>query len=223
MSTIVYLSLLPTIIIFLGLIILNSVTLTFIMFYGFVCVLIPFIDLVCLKRYSVSELLKSLGFSNFRKTFLIGIVLGLIYLSIIYLFFSIFREYVLDIGKINSVLIQWKINNRHLYLFLFIMIFANSFLEEIYWRGYIFHKLKNKTNSFNIILVISLFYALYHLITTVNLFSLFWGSIFTLFVFLVGVFWGYLRYKFQSLYIPITSHLCANLGIMLIYVKYFST
>jgi len=222
MVTIICLSLLAPIVIYLGLNILNNVSLTFIMFYGFVCVIIPVFDLIILKKYTIHRLLTSLGFLKFKKSFLFGAISGLLFSLIIYIFFTSLNEYVLDIDRIDTILYQWKITNINIYLFLIIMIFANSILEEIFWRGYIYYKLMFKTKIVKVVLLTSLFYTSYHFLTTINLFPFYFSLLFTFIIFCVGVFWGYLRYKYQSLYITMISHLFADLGIMSIYFIYFS-
>ncbi len=40
-------------------------------------------------------------------------------------------------------------------------------------------------------------------------------------IFGIGFFWGYMRKKYDSIFFPVISHLLADLGIMLIYFKYF--
>jgi len=214
------LSLLAPVVIYISLQIFNSITISFILFHGVVCVIIPLIDFTFIKKLSVKEIFKLLGFNNFIKGSVSGILIGSLFFIIIYLFFTTLNKYVINTDQINNLLIKWHLNNEYLYPFLFMMIFANSFLEEIYWRGYIFHKFKSKTNIRNVILLTSLFYCSYHFITTINLFSVIYGLIFSSVVFSVGVFWGYMRYKFDSIYISLLSHLLADLGIMVIYFKY---
>ena len=126
-----------------------------------------------------------------------------------------------EIYIVQNILHRWHVNNKYIIIFLFIMIVANSIFEEIYWRGYIFRKLTGKINIQHIILFTSGFYASYHLITTINLFSLTYALLFTSVIFLAGIYWGYVRHKYASIYIPVISHLFADLGIMLIYIRYF--
>ena len=37
---------------------------------------------------------------------------------------------------------------------------------------------------------------------------------------MVGIFWSYMRYKFNSIYISLISHLLADLSIMVVYLKW---
>lgn len=221
MTHILHLWLVAPLSIYLGLNIFKSVVLTFILFYGVICLGIPVMDLILIQKKRVKDYFREIGFLNFKKAFHPSFVFGLIFCLSVYLFFVLLRKYVLDIGQIQSVLDQWRINNKYLIPFMVTMIFANSVFEEIYWRGYIYRKLQRNVSSTKLLVLTSLFYASYHLITTFELFSILFGLIFTSIIFLVGFFWGYMRKRYDSIYFPIISHLMADLGIMMIYFKYF--
>lgn len=218
----IILSIIAPIVIYLGLEIFNSITLTFVMFHGIVCLGIPIIDLFIIKKCSLKKVFKTIGFINYKKTIVWSILTGILFFLIIILFFSFLKKYIIDIKNIETLLEQWNLNPKYMMLFLFIMIFANSVLEEVYWRGYIFSRFKRCTNIKIVIILTSLFYCSYHFITTINLFSVVYGIIFSVVILGAGIFWGFMRYKFDSIYFPMISHLLADLGIMLIYVKYFT-
>jgi membrane protease YdiL (CAAX protease family) len=216
----IFLSLLVPLSVFIGLNIFNNVAITFLMFHFGICVLIPWIDLAIIKRLSIKEIMGLIGFRNFRKNIGWGALLGVVFLLSIYSFFVILANRLIDAASIRNLLMKWNVQDQYLFSLLFIMIFANSVLEEIYWRGYIFARLKANTGFFGTILLTSLFYASYHLITTGNLFSLQYGILLTTAVFLAGVFWGIVRYKSDSIWIPIISHMLADLGIMMVYLRF---
>jgi len=220
MIVVVLLSILAPLSIYIGLVLLNSAPLTFLFFYGGVCLVIPFIDLKLVRKYPINKVLQSLGFKYFKKSFSHALLLGLFYLIFIFLFFHALEDDVLNINAVKATLAAWNFNREYVVLFLFIMIFANSILEEIYWRGYVFFRLQEKLDSRQVIVLTSLFYASYHLITTINLFSVTVGLIFSMVIFGIGLFWGFLRQRYDSIYVPMISHLMADLGIMLIYLKF---
>jgi len=208
--------------IYLSLIVLNNVVVTFILFYVIICVLIPIVDLIFMQKKSLKEYLQYIGFCNLKKTFIPATIIGIIFCISIFAFFVLLKNYVLKTDQIQTILNSWNINNKYLIPLLFTMIVANSVLEEVYWRGYIFKKLESVVSPPKVIVYSSLFYASYHLITTINLFSIWYGIFFTAAIFGVGYFWGFMRRKFDSIYYSVISHLLADLGIMLIYVRYFS-
>ncbi len=207
--------------IFLGLVVFNNVALTFLVFHGFICLCIPIVDLLIIQKKGIRNYLEFIGLKNIKKTILPAIVVGLIFCFSIVAFFVLLEKYVINLDQMQNILDSWNVNNKYIIPLLIIMIFANSVVEEIYWRGYIYKKLEAVTSSFKVVVYSSLFYASYHLITTVSLFYIVYGILFTTLVFGVGFFWGYMRRKFDSIYFSIISHLLADLGIMVIYVKYF--
>jgi membrane protease YdiL (CAAX protease family) len=221
MLSILLLWIIVPIAIFFSLVVFNNVILTFILFYGVICLLIPIVDLFIIQKKNIKEYLQYLGFKNFKKTIIPSTIIGIIFSTSIYLFFIILERYVMDIGQMQRILDNWNINNKYIIPLLFTMIIANSVFEEVYWRGYIYKKIEDLYNPIKVLILTSLFYASYHLITTINLFSIWYGIIFTLIIFGAGFFWGFMRKKFNSIYFSIISHLLADLGIMLIYVRYF--
>ena len=206
--------------VFIGLVIFKNAFITFLLFHGFVCAGIPVVDLCIIKKYSLRSIIKSLGLIHSAKSLRIGTCWGIIFLTTIMLFFYIFKDHLIQINDIQLLLKSWNIQKGHLYILLFVMVFANSVLEEIYWRGYIFNRLKAHFNIKYVILISSLFYASYHYITTANLFSIQIGAIFTTVIFLTGIFWGTMREQFGSLYVPIISHFLADMAIMIIYLVF---
>ena len=222
MLPVLILMLLPAAAVFTGLILLNSIFATYILFYGVVCIAVPLLDRVVFHRQNVHEFFRFIGLVNIRKSLLPGLIVGGVFLAAIYLFFMIFRAQLINTSSMTSALSRWNLNSGNLFIFLFMMIVGNSILEEIYWRGYVFSRLQKLTSSRNTMILTALFYTSYHLITTVTLFSLVQGLLLSSAVFLVGVFWAYLRIKYESIIPAVISHLLADLGLMLIYLKYLA-
>jgi len=220
MLIVIFLSLLAPLSIYFGLIIQESTALTFLLFYGGVCLVIPIVDLKFIRKLPTKTVFQTLGFQNLRKTILPSLILGFSYLMFIVLFFHVLQDHVLNVEETRATLHAWDFNREYVTLLLFLMIFANSIVEELYWRGYIFFRFQEKVKPGKVILLTSLFYASYHLITTINLFSLLYGLIFSTVIFGIGLFWGYLRQKYDSIYVVMISHLMADLGIMLVYLRY---
>ncbi len=212
--------LLPAVAVFTGLILLNSIFATYILFYGVVCIAVPLLDRVVFHRQTLREFLRYISFVNTRKSLLPGLITGGVFLSAIFLFFVIFSRQLIDTSTMTSALDRWNLDSGNLFVFLFMMIVGNSILEEIYWRGYIFARLKKLTSPGNTVVLTALFYTSYHLITTVTLFSAAQGLLMSSAIFLVGIFWAYLRIRYESIIPAIASHLLADLGLMLIYLKY---
>ncbi len=216
------LSLLPSVAVFTGLVVLNSIFATYILFYGAICVAVPLLDRVVLHRQTISEFFRYVGFVNTRISMLPGLIVGAIFLVAICLFFMVFSSQLIETPSMTDALNKWNLDSGNLFVFLFMMIVGNSILEEIYWRGYLFSRLKKLTGSRNTVVLTALFYTSYHLITTITLFSVAYGLLLSAAIFLVGVFWACLRIKYDSIIPAVISHLLADLGLMLIYLKYLA-
>ncbi|MCD4702565.1 MAG: CPBP family intramembrane metalloprotease [Candidatus Aegiribacteria sp.] len=214
--------LLPAIAVFTGLIVLNSIFATYILFYGMVCISVPLLDQVVFHSQTMSEFFRYIGFVNIRKSLLPGLIIGATFLIAIYLFFMVFSRQLIDTSSMTETLNRWDLDSGNLFVFLFMMIVGNSILEEIYWRGYVFAGLRKLTGPRNTVVLTALFYTSYHLITTITLFSVADGLLLSASIFLVGAFWACLRIKYESIIPAVISHLLADLGLMLIYLKYLA-
>ncbi len=222
MLPVLILLLLPSVAVFTGLVLLNSIFATYILFYGVVCVAVPLLDRVVFHRQTISEFFRYIGFVNTRKSLLPGLLVGATFLVAICLFFMVFSRQLIDTSSMTDTLNKWNLDSSNLFVFLFMMIAGNSILEEIYWRGYVFSRLKKLTGSRNTVVLTALFYTSYHLITTITLFSVAHALLLSAAIFLVGVFWACLRIKYDSIIPAVISHLLADLGLMLIYLKYLA-
>jgi len=204
----------------IGLLVFKNAFLTFLLFHGFVCLGIPIIDLVVLRKLKVSDIRESLGLVHHRGSLRTGVYSGIVFLVAIVVFFYILRDSVIQVGEIQSLLHSWQIQKEHIFVLLVLMILANSGLEEIYWRGYILGRFQAHLKTVPAVILSSLFYASYHLITTANLFSMQVGVLFTIVIFLAGVFWAVIRARSGSLFGSIVSHFLADAAVMIIYVAF---
>ena len=222
MLTALILMLLPAVAVYVGLILLHSIFATYILFYGVVCLAVPLLDRVVFHRQTLKEFFRFIGLKNKGKSLLPGLLIGSTFLMAIYLFFITLSRQLIDPLSMTDTLNRWNVDSGNLFVFLFIMIVGNSILEEVYWRGYVFSRLINLTRPWNTVLLTALFYTSYHLITTITLFSLAHGLLLSSVIFLAGVFWAYLRIRYESIIPAVISHLLADLGLMLIYLKYLA-
>ena len=119
--------------VFLGLMIFKNAFVTFLLFHCFVCIGVPVIDLYVVNRYTHRDAARALGLLKSRGAFKIGVGSGGIFLTVILSFFYIFQDNLIDVTEMNRLLASWNIRRGHIFILLFIMILANSVLEEIYW------------------------------------------------------------------------------------------
>lgn len=209
----------PTIMILIGLSYLESIPITFLLFYGWLF-FIPYIT------YSRQINLKETFVQSIKKEFklepiLIGLISGII--CIISVFYSVefLQDRLFDIGPLSERLNQWGFSGTKVWGFIFVLIFINPFLEEWYWREFMYKKYLSTLGITKSVLITSFFYTLYHLLILTPIFEMPYSLIATLPVFLAGLLWGYFRYTYSSIIAPVISHALADIGIILVYLHFF--
>ncbi|MGB9688666.1 CPBP family intramembrane glutamic endopeptidase [Thermogutta sp.] len=92
---------------------------------------------------------------------------------------------------------------------------AHSFLEEYYWRGFVFGKLRNFLSAEISSLISSLAFTGHHVIILGSYFG--WGSVyqllFSIAVAIGGIIWCFMFHRWQTLYAPWISHACIDAAI----------
>ncbi|WP_019412555.1 CPBP family intramembrane glutamic endopeptidase [Paenisporosarcina sp. TG20] len=208
----------PTILIFIGLSYLESIPITFLLFYGWLF-FVPFIS------YSKRLTLKEMFLDSIKKGFglkpiLIGLISGIISGVSIYISVDLLQGHIFDINPLSDRLNQWGFNGAKVWGFILVLAFINPILEEWYWREFMFKKYL-ATGVAKSIFITSTFYSLYHLLILLPLFGTPFSLLAILPVFFAGLLWGYLRYIFSSIIAPVISHALADLGIILVYLHFF--
>lgn len=105
--------------------------------------------------------------------------------------------------------------------FLLLAVFyclAHSFLEEYYWRWFVYGRLKQFTGIPTANVLSSLAFAAHHVILVAVYFpgDYFAIGFFSLSVAVGGAFWAWLYERSESLYSPWVSHLFVDAGLMLV-------
>lgn len=98
-----------------------------------------------------------------------------------------------------------------------VLLLANAILEEVYWRGYMFNRLRKKGTAFSAIGLTAFFYTLYHLLSIIPIFTASFSFAAVIPVLIAGLFWGYIREKTGSIAATIIGHGLADLGIVCVY------
>ncbi|MGF2615926.1 CPBP family intramembrane metalloprotease [Rossellomorea vietnamensis] len=203
----------PTLMIFIGLTLIGNVPLTFALFYGWL--LLAPLCLSC-KKQNHSQW----KFTITSRSLLLGIASGILVLVIIFAAVSYFFSFLIDLELIRSLLREWNFDGRMIWLLMAVLIVLNPYLEENYWRNFIFEELKVSSSAGMAIIISSFFYSLYHLLSLMELFNWPFNVIAVIPIFLAGIIWGFFRHKSGSLAAPILSHVLADTGIMLVYLVY---
>ncbi len=155
----------PTIMIYIGLIICQSVIITFALFYSWLF----FVPLF--SSFRNKQQVFNLKNQFCRKSIIIGLISGLISLMAIYGAVSLLKDTVFDLTALRQLLMDWNFTGDNVIWLVFILIFINPFLEELYWRNYMYKHLETKTSITKTVVITSSFYSLYHLVSLIFIFT----------------------------------------------------
>ncbi|WP_180994424.1 CPBP family intramembrane glutamic endopeptidase [Bacillus sp. Marseille-P3661] len=206
-----HLLLVPTIMIYVGLQLLSNIFITFLLFYCWLLI-VPLLE----KKKTKFILLGSIR-GDSKNIFSVGILSGLLSLSFVFGGLLLLHPSIIDVDHIQSILDEWGFTGRAVIGLIIILLVVNPILEEVYWRSFMYQKLKAGMKAIYANLITSFFYTLYHLLIVIPIFQMPLRAIAVISVFLAGIFWGYLREKTNSIIGSIISHLLADLGIICAY------
>ena len=154
------------------------------------------------------------------KSLSIGFLSGTVFLAAIYGGITLLKDSVFNINELKLVLAEWNFTGSLVFWLVIFLIVVNPLLEEFYWREFMYKCLIEKMSVSQTMVITSFFYSLYHLVSLIFIFKFPFNLIAVLPVFIAGMIWAYLRYKFKSITASIISHSLADLGIMLVYLNY---
>lgn len=204
----------------LPLTIFKSVLLVFLLYHIGCCLLLPSIHKIGFEKLGFKAFLQFLGFDqcNLKISFLIGIGHGLFILVFTVAGYFMFQEapFLMNIGRSLS---QWGATSSNKWAIVVFMIVFNGVVEEVFWRGYALKRLLGVLRPWTAILVATIFYTSYHLATILTFFRFTLISLeIILSIFAAGLLWGWMRWRFNSLWAPVIGHGLATLGYMLVYL-----
>ncbi|WP_456276097.1 CPBP family intramembrane glutamic endopeptidase [Bacillus sp. AK128] len=203
----------PTLMIWIGLHVLKSVPITFLLFYGWL-LLIPLL-------FQGRKTLRW-GFRLKKRDVLVGLISGMVFLLAILGSVTILLDYLIDVPALQQILLDWGFTGNHVIGLIFVLLFINPVLEEWYWREFMYKRLLSKVGMISTVLITAGCYSLYHLLSVIPMFSAPLNVVSVLPVFIAGVIWAYFRYRFGHIGVSIMSHILADLGIILVYVFYIA-
>lgn len=196
----------PTAMIFIGLQVMENVAITFLLFYSWL-LFVPLIDRAFLMKQLKLD----------KRGIILGAGSGLLFFVFIFGGLSWLHVYLLDIEYLRTLLMDWGFSGRGEILLVLVLLLANPVLEEIYWRGYMFNRLRVKGSAFYAVGMSAVFYTLYHLLSIIPIFEAGFSFVAVLPVFIAGLFWGFIREKSGSITATIISHVLSDLGIVCVY------
>ncbi|MDN7227484.1 CPBP family glutamic-type intramembrane protease [Planococcus sp. N064] len=196
----------PTMMIFIGLQVMENVAITFLLFYSWL-LFVPLID----RAFPVEQLKLD------KQGVALGFGSGLLFFIFIFGGLSWLHVYLLDIEYLRTLLMDWGFSGRGEILLVLVLLLANPVLEELYWRGYMFNRLRMKGSALYAVGMSAAFYTLYHLLSIIPIFEAGFSFVAVLPVFIAGLFWGFIREKSGSMTATIISHVLSDFGIVCVY------
>ncbi|NCB42627.1 MAG: CPBP family intramembrane metalloprotease [Clostridia bacterium] len=142
--------------------------------------------------------------------------LGILIFIVLIVAYVFIRPYI-DTGQmIVEFQEKYKINKSNLLYYSFYLVFINSFLEEFFFRGFLFLNIKKLGLRKTAYIFSSLLFAVYHIANFQN-----WFSIPVFILALIGLFAGgcifnYLDDQQETFLNSWFVHICADLAIVLI-------
>lgn len=137
--------------------------------------------------------------------FIFPLVTGIsVYYSVEYINLNLFEEYIT-----NTIDEYSYTENSFFWAFLFVVIFPPIF-EELAFRGFLFNQLLKVTSANVTIIATAFIFALVHF----SLISLLW-------IFPFGIVLGYLRSKYNTLWLGMIIHFIHNLIVLLFDYYYY--
>ena len=159
-----------------------------------------------LRRKSIDPV-HSLGLNFFdRKAFIYAVILWILYFAFASLYGYVFEiEMPNDFFEYSKAVSVWMIS--------IVFIIGAPIAEELLFRGYLYSQLKNTKLGINgTIFLTSLLWTVLHAQYDIDiLFSLFF----------LGLVLGYVRYKYNSVYLAIAIHAIHNIQAT-IYILFFT-
>ncbi len=200
-----------------GLLLFRSVSATFILFHGAVCLGIPLMGILT-GRASPGDYGLRRDPGGVKRSLIAG---SAAFLAVL-LFFALLRDRIWNMEEITAVLGEWGAGSMNPIVFGAMMVLGNAFLEELFWRGYALSRLVRVTSRRRAVLISAAFYSSYHGLTTGMLFSIPFAIISVAAVFATGVYWGRKSLETGSLLFPVVTHLCVDLAIIAAYFIFLS-
>jgi membrane protease YdiL (CAAX protease family) len=155
-----------------------------------------------------------------RRKLLLGLATGLGGGGLLLLANALLGGRYLEAERVAGAMADWGVRPAQVPLAAAFMVLVNGPAEEVFWRGYVQHRLGPLERPFPALAVPSLWYASYHAVTVL----LFLNSALMAAGILAGIFlsgcgWAWLRWRTGSLWPSLISHQLLTVAYVAIWLK----
>ncbi len=204
----------PPAIVVVTLLVLHNIWATFLIYHLGICVLGPLLVTGDRRRYAAAV---GLSGGRTRAGIRTGLLLGAAMAGAQVAALTWGTDVFFADERVIGSLSAWGAGPEQAGPLLLIMLMLNGPAEELYWRGYVHHRLGDM-RRYRAAALAALAYAGYHGVTLYALFgSLPVAVLILAVVFGAGCFWGWLRERYDNVWPALLSHGGATLGYMVVY------
>lgn len=171
----------------------------------FMFLLLPTVYSVYNKDFKIKRL-----FKPDKKGFLVALSLGVGVYAVVLGAFLLFRN-IFDFSALTSSLTSATGVNKNNFIFVAVYIsFANSLLEEFFFRGFSFLALKEVSDRKTAYIFSALMFALYHIAMMLGWFALPVVLLALAGLFIGGLIFNFFNEKYNNIYMSWLIHMFAN-------------
>lgn len=201
---------------FVGFTILRSALAGFFLYYVLCCLVLPTLEMLGLRRLSPRVLPELLGFNGLgRRGLSLGLLSGFGMTAIMLIALALFKNRIFGDGRIFGVLREWGASGGNAVYVYIAMLAFNGAVEEFFWRGFLYDKLKYVPNRFLALGVPLLFFGAQHVFVVSRLVAgLDLVALILVGIFGAGAVWSLIRERTGSVLPCAISHTIVTAGYM---------
>lgn len=125
----------------------RSVLLGFILYYLVSCLSLPALDLLLLRKVGPRRALSLVGLGRPSKGELaLGLGTGAAMALVAVAALALFKTAVFGDGRIGAALREWGVSGGNIVAVFAVMLAFNGAVEELFWRGYLYDRLRSLGN-----------------------------------------------------------------------------
>ncbi len=204
---------------FISFFVLKNLVAGFFAYYILSCAAIPLLDLLLLNKKRFREIPGYTGLVPVHgKALFLGLFTGIGMAAVIILAFHFMKDIFLQDNRILASLKLWGVPAGHVILVCVVMLLVNGALEELFWRGYIYAKLKPMKNRPMAVGLPAIFFCGQHFFVISSIFKNPLAILLCMFgIGSAGLIWGIMRERDAGLLAPLTSHMLVTAGYLSVF------
>ena len=175
------------------------------------------IPIIYFKLFKKSTIVEALNLNKLdKKQLKIGLILGLISFAVVLIAYQIAKGFMDIEGIVKELEQKSNITPTNFLLVGLYITFGNSFLEEFFFRGFIFLNLYESKNKVQAYLYSALLFSLYHIGIFRNWFNIWLTLLAVLGLVAIGLVFNWLNTKSKNFLNSWIVHILADIAIIIV-------